>query len=410
MCVFYKKSLLQICEFMILLELKGRSEGKQQRGLAMAYRIQCNNTKTDIKRQNSQQHYQISLRKNDPNYLTDLCGIISKISAFSFESIYKYAQKNPYKNIYYMSEEEIKEYNNNTLIRRKTPITDKSFYIVLKFNMKMFLQNFVKDVVKNPMLIALITWIRETPTRSYFYLVLRNISPNKLDEIEAEITRICSNKDMYNKYGGIKVVRSVYWPENIDSDIKNEDKYLYRGNFGVCWKIQDVYKDFIETTPYNWVDTLKSVKTPERLDDLAVFTDLEIEQIEVFVSEFNIDYGKYSPKYKYELKTMFFATLSEILARGLTNTYKIAEYGLNDVYAMIKNTNPSNEYAEYRFWNLFLAPNLQKLGFRIENNTITQHLTIPSTLIEKIYGTPNYTINSVQEEDTSYFDDLEPVE
>lgn len=373
----------------------------------MIYRIKCNN-ENEIT--NPHQHYQISLRKNDANYLQELCEIISKVSGFSYESIYKYAEKNPYHNIYYMNEAELDSYHYKTLIRRKTKITDKSLYIVLRFNMKMFLQNFIRDVVKNPKFIALVSWIRESESKSYFYLVLKNTTPGKIDEIENEITRICSNKALYNKYGGIKVERAIYWPENIENDPKNEDKYLYRGNLGVCWKIQDLYKDFTDTLYKNWVEDLKEIKTPENVDDLAIFTDIEIEKIETFVKKLDLDFGKYSPKYKSELTIMFFATLAEIISRCMKSSTKTCEYGLNDVYAMIKNTNPTNSYAEYRFWSLFLAPNLQKLGFSIYPNQLTQILSLPSELLYKIYGDRNYIVEKQKKELLNELKDVFPIE
>jgi len=373
----------------------------------MAYRIKCNN-KNEITK--PQQHYQMSLRKNAEDYLQTLCEIISTVSGFSYESIHKYAEKNPYRNLYYMNEDELNLCNNKVLIRRKTKLTDRSPYIILRFNMKMFLENFIRDVVKNAKFISLVSWIRESESKSYFYLILKNDTLNKINEIENEIIRICSEKEFYNKYGGIKVERSIYWPENIENDLRNEDKYLYRGNLGVCWRIQDIYKDFVDTLPKNWLEALKEIKTPEKTDDLSIFTDLEIEKIEQYVKKLDLDFGKYSVKYKSELTTMFFATLAEIISRCIKSSTKTTEYGLNDVYAMIKNTSPVNSYAEYRFWSLFLAPNLQNQGFNIQSSKLTQILSLPPDLFYKIYGDRNYIVEKQKNDFLNELKDIELID
>ncbi len=340
------------------------------------------------------EHYQITLRKNDSKYLEHISEIVGKMCWTSPNYSLNLAKENNNKYPFYFTTTNTEEYKQLYKYNKKVHIGNKSPFFGLRFTKKRFLENFIRDSIKNPAVIALAVWMHESSFNNTYIIYIQNCRIFDREEVKEMLANICVKPENYEKYGVITLVEEILLPQNISSIKDDEDKYLYRGNLATAVSFENIYNDFINNNKlYDIVSELELLGgkiKPKTYEEYI--SEMTLDNICNAIEKYNIEYGYYIDfNSQTDLSTLLLVSMIEIIGKCAEVVDKnpnsivlTIPFYINNIGYYLTTTKTNKNYIAHKVWYNFIIPNLKNI-LKAEIDDKLPEVTIPKQVFDAIY-------------------------
>jgi len=341
----------------------------------------CNTSDEKTKYDIHSKPYQVMLRQNDKEYISNISYIVATLKNLRESVVRRIAEQNNWNLTIYKQSTNPEDYKVNTEKSRSYFLGPTSTtYILLTFSTKMFFRNFINDWVEDRTKIAMVYLLCDSKSSCKYNLVLKNTKPYNILELNEIVKKWTFDPECYNKYGKITTSNKISLPQNISEDSFTDDKYLNRDDFSVCFNLTKVRESLENVTAYDWFNLLKKNAKAESVLKIKNLPEDLIEIIKSFIKSYHIKRGSYQDIDSCrDLPIVFSAVIGEILARAIESKSLELVFWVPDLERLLYMTKPKREYDAYKLWIGYIKPNLEELGIEISD---FNSIKIPENFVE----------------------------